>query len=214
MTSLHEIDPAKVVALDIETDTDGVNGLDPRESRITEIALASADREVLLADAAEVDLLSGLAQVLDDLPAGCVLVTWNGTFFDWPFIYSRTLKAADPQVPATRWALTPRRDRTPKYDYLPGWSYGVDAAWRDRTDPTVVRHTSYDISFDYKELAARLGVKHSLKPVAQALGIEMIEVDRTRMHELTAQERAAYVFSDVRGTRQLALQLPTLTVAA
>jgi hypothetical protein len=35
----------------------------------------------------------------------------------------------------------------------------------------------------------------------------MIEVDREKMHELTAQERHDYAVSDVRGTRALALDL-------
>jgi hypothetical protein len=49
-----------------------------------------------------------------------------------------------------------------------------------------------------------LGVRHSLKPVARAvLGIEPIEVDRRRTHELSAEERFRYAVSDAEITLAL-----------
>jgi len=42
--------------------------------------------------------------------------------------------------------------------------------------------------------------------VARALGIEVIEVDRERMHLLTQAQRTAYAASDTRATRELAIR--------
>ena len=57
------------------------------------------------------------------------------------------------------------------------------------------------------------GVKHSLKPVCAAHGVDMVELDRTRLHEYTPAERAAYALSDSRGTRALTLRLLGLDYA-
>lgn len=208
---------ARIYSLDIETDTDGVNGLDPREARITEIAISTADGDAVFNDASEAHLLYNADRHIRRLPPG-LIGTWNGTFFDLPYIADR-LSMARATQDAARYAaekvdlyefgmrLIPQPGLTPKYDFLPGHSTGYGCWWRtDSPDPRGI-HQHLDISDAYKRFAAEAGVKHSLKPVCIANGIEMIEVDRTKMHELTVAERSAYGASDTRGTRALTIKL-------
>lgn len=199
-----------IYALDIETYTgllpDGKQayGLDPAQSYITEIAVCGPDfTEVFaLKDVREADLLCDLASFLSTLTPG-VIATWNGRFFDLPFIHDRAeANDLDPKTDLGL-MLLPRDDVQPKYDFLPGHKTGYEAVW----EASGYCHLTYDVSFRYKEFAEQHGVKHSLKPVARAAGIEVIELDRERMHEYTDEERRAYAASDVHATRELALRL-------
>lgn len=215
--------PGRIFALDIETDTDGVNGLDPRESRITELAVATADESVVFADDSEAKLLYDANKYIQALQPG-LIVTWNGAFFDLPFISDRVRKLRTDQHRTLKGALgfgdiyidrlrkfamtlVPQPGLKPKYDYLPGHTTAYSLLWPTDDTPDGLVHSHLDISFAYKQFAAEQGIKHSLKPVARAASIEMIEVDRSKMHELTPQQRHDYAVSDVRGTRELALRL-------
>jgi hypothetical protein len=195
--------PASLIySVDIETDTT-VNGLDPRVARITELSLSTAAGDSVFNDADEVTLLSKADRALRTLPAG-LITTWNGAFFDLPFIAWRARKH---QMRRYGLTLIPAAGLTPKYDYLPGHDRAYTGTWAVNPALRGVVHQHLDISFAYKKVAADLGVKHSLKPVAKALGIDMIEVDREKMHELTPAERLAYAASDTRGTRELTIRL-------
>lgn len=223
----------RIYAFDIETDTDGVNGLDPREARITEIAIATAKEDVVFSDADEAKLIQDFDQYVRSLPPG-LLTGWNSVFFDNPFIWSRwhgVDGAGEPFVDAraTHSAVTGCElgmhpilapGLTPKYDFLPGYTSAINFVWSSSSWLRLDVHQHLDVSFTYKQVAADLGVKHRLKPVCKALGIPMFdangkpyedaanpsEVDRTKMHLLSAQDRHDYAVSDVRGTRQLAIR--------
>lgn len=195
----------RVYAVDIETDTSGGFGLDPTRGGITEIDIAAAHSVLpgggATLSGAEPAILAGLQEVLRELPPG-LLATWNGIFFDWPFIATRA--AMNGVYLGLR--LTPNADLRPKYDYLPGHAIGYDVAWTGNSEGNDWGHAHLDVSLPYKTYAATAGVPWGLKPVARSLGIDMIELDRARMHEYTSAEIAAYVRSDTRGTRLLALR--------
>ena len=191
-----------LTALDIETDTsEGVNGLDPTSSRVVAIALAFSDREpVVFDDADEATQLRQLAEVLFTRTG--LLVTWNGAGFDLPFIVARAeALGLDLGLVTRRDALLPV-----KYDPPAGLGLPVRARWGS------LGHV--DVAHLYKDLAAEQGIAWSLKPVARHHGMTPVEVDRTAIHDLSADELTAYVVSDVVVTRDLAARLPVETLVA
>lgn len=191
--------PDSVYALDIETLNDaarGFHGLIPARSRITEVAVSTADGGMVFNDEDELALLISLEAFLAELRPG-LISTWNGAVFDLPFITDRFAN-----YPVTHgWNLTADPQIVPKYDPLPGHVGGYSAYWL----ATGTHHAHLDVSHYYKRLASRAGVKHSLKPVCGALGIDMVEIDRENLHLYTPRERSEYALSDGYGTRQLAL---------
>ena len=179
-----------VYGFDIETDT-STNGLDPRVSRVTSFAIWSLTEKHCVADADERELLCELARLVDRLPGG-IMAGWNSAVFDLPFLATRA-GLLGISLPFT---LIPDPAITPKYDFTPPHTCGYRAY--------VGEHVHADIAYAYKLDAHRLGVSWSLKPVARAFGVQMVEVDRERMQELSADELAAYNLSDARGTCLLA----------
>lgn len=187
-------------ALDIETDTEADRvdpqipaGLDPQAGRIVSVAVCGASAAAVFDDTDErfvLDSLTGWLQA-PGRESG-VVVTWNGSGFDVPYLSDRhrTVGAAG------RPLLVASRARPPKYGPLPGHSGGYLARFG--------RHGHADVAFAWKAWAASQGVAWSLKPVAVANGIDVIEVDRERVGALTVAERAAYNLSDVNATLQLA----------
>lgn len=216
MIPLFDLD--HVYALDIETDTSGGFGLDPGNGGITEIAMTipvHEDRGVVFATAdgmTEADVLVETDRLLYDLDPG-LLSTWNGAFFDLPFIMTR----AEILGVTKHLHLHAQAGLVPKYDPLPGHVGGYSATWGTRTP---MPHQHLDVAAHYKRVSNVLrdrdeanGLDYkdrfrwSLKPVAEAHGITMISVDRERMHTLAPAERRAYALSDTNGTRLLAAHL-------
>ena len=79
-------DGLPLYGLDIETDTT-VDGLDPSRAASVAVGLATPEGdEVFLGD--ESGILARLDRRLAQLPAG-VVVTWNGSSFDLPFLAAR-----------------------------------------------------------------------------------------------------------------------------
>ena len=75
--------------LDIETDTT-IDGLDPASSAIVAVALSTADGDIVfLGD--EADIISATERALAALDPG-VVVTWNGSAFDLPFLVDRAAR--------------------------------------------------------------------------------------------------------------------------
>ena len=200
MTGPSSTGPATALyGLDIETDT-SVNGLDPSVAAVTAVAVASADGPVVFTGA-EHRVLADLAKWLSDpsvLPG--VVVTWNGSAFDLPFLASR---AAHNGISL---ALQLRPDPAFPLKYPPavGWPHAVRA--------TIGPHGHCDLMPLWRPWAAEHNISAGLKAVAAAVGIEMIEVDRTRIHALTAGELADYVASDAVGTLALARRSGPLPV--
>jgi len=170
--------------LDIETDTT-VDGLDATRSRILAVAVSSdAGDEVLLGD--ERELLLRLDRRLARLEPG-VLVTWNGTFFDLPFIAAR----------AARWGLQLGLRCEPAAEWPPAHRPGPhESAWWG--------HRHLDGFRLYRgDLGRALGLSCGLKSLARLCGLQPVEVDRTRMHLLDDDAMCEYVASDARLARQL-----------
>lgn len=214
-------DAAHVYGFDIETLNDEGQGLDPTHprARITEISVATSTGAQVLGGDDERQLLRDFADLLRSLPAG-LLVGWNSSGFDLPFLHTRARTSWCPRL-LVGLHLTPQRGLTPKYGFLPGHDCAYSATLR-AGDGT---HSHLDIAYAWKSFAESFGdtepdqqgrvrpkVTWSLKPVAEAAGIRMVRLDATRLHEFTAQQRAEYVASDASGARLLALRTLGLEV--
>lgn len=180
-----------LVGLDIETDTT-VDGRDPRRSRVVAVALSSSDGafSVVLDDPDETAILSALVEHVSRLSKEDVIVTWNGAGFDIPFLEVRA-QVLGVELP---WSLWPSK-RIPKYE-------PVGVAGPLRVSFGHVGHV--DVAYMYKDLAEAAGVQWALKPVSLLCGLEPVQVDREKIHELSADALASYVTSDARCTAYLA----------
>ena len=76
-----------LIGLDIETDTT-IDGLDPRQSSVLAVAISGGGIEAVLDGPDERSVLMETDRLLAPIEAG-VLVTWNGSGFDLPFIATR-----------------------------------------------------------------------------------------------------------------------------
>jgi hypothetical protein len=140
--------------------------------------------EVLLGD--ERELLVELDRRLARLAPG-VLVTWNGTFFDLPFIAARAA--------ALGLQLGLRCDAAGAWPppYRPG---PHESSWWGH------RHLDgYRLYRD--DLGRALGLSCALKSLSRLCGLQPVEVDRSRMHLLDDASMREYVASDARLARQL-----------
>lgn len=178
-----------VYGLDIETDT-RIDGLDPARSAVLTVALSHQGFDEVFSGA-EVDLLHDLDDRLADLEPG-VLATWNGAAFDLPFLADR----------AERWGISlglcVRHDPaiTMVHDPLPGHPGSYRAAWH--------RHAHVDAYRLYRsDVGPALRMSCSLKSIARLVGLAPIEVDRTRVHDLSREALHAYAASDARLARVL-----------
>jgi DNA polymerase elongation subunit (family B) len=182
----------RIYGLDIETDTT-VDGLDPAVSPVVTAALSTAAGDEVF-EGPEAGLLAALDGRLRDLPPG-VVVTWNGATFDLPFVADR---AAAVGVP-----LGLRLDPDPTVvlhrDPLAGHLGAYRATWHG--------HGHVDAYRVYRADVGRvLRVSCGLKSVARMVGLAAVEVDRERIHELSPAALAAYVASDARLARMLAVR--------
>jgi len=181
-----------VYGLDIETDT-ASGGLDPTRAAIVAVAV-SGDGWTRVLTGAEPSLLDATDGLLAGLPAG-ILVTWNGGRFDLPYLADRAARCGvdlgltlEP-IPASARAREP----------LPGHDGGYRASWH--------HHWHLDAYQVYRaDVGASLGLPCGLKPLARFVGLDPVEVDRTRIHELDARQLDDYVASDAVLTRELALR--------
>jgi DNA polymerase elongation subunit (family B) len=185
---------AEHYALDIET-----TGLDCRSDRVISAAIYSPTATVVMDDRDEVRLLGRLHSTLVELPPG-LLVTWNGSVFDGPFLHRRAEANGMPAY--AMFPLIEDESIVPKYEPQPGFrACGYHLAIPD-VDGNVRGHV--DVAYAWRQWAADHGVKWSLKPVAKAAGTNgVIEVDRTAVDRLSIPERLAYNLSDVVATWKL-----------
>lgn len=178
--------------LDIETDTT-VDGLDPSCSSVVAVAVAtpSGDR-VLMGD--EADLLLRLEELLCSLPPG-VLVTWNGSAFDLPFLAERA-RLHGIRLGLRLFPGLPARSEDPvcSQAFLADWG----------------EHRHLDGYRLYRaDVGRTLGLSCGLKAMARLAGLEPVQVDRERIHALSTEELSEYVASDARLARDLvARRLP------
>lgn len=180
-----------LVAMDIET-----TGLSPIESHVVSIAICSDEEFIVWESKNEKRMLDDFAYWLSSRDNGTI-VTWNGAAFDWPFLFTRARTVGSKL--ANMITLTLSETRKPSYSPLDGHEGGylVSAAGWDHID----------VMCPWREIGKAEGHSYALKKVARLKGIEVVEVDRTRITELSKQELAAYNISDVDATLQLAVML-------
>lgn len=178
-----------IYGLDIETDT-SVDGLDPTVASVVAVALSTEVDELF--EGPEDEILWSLDQRLGTLQPG-VIATWNGSAFDLPFIADR----------ASLWGLPLglRIEADPRirhrHDPLPGHDHCYRAAWYE--------HNHLDAYRLYRDdVGPALRISCSLKSIARLVGLAPVEVDRTRIHDLSREALHAYASSDARLARVLA----------
>jgi len=195
-----------IYAIDIETDTSPLTqeeknqgylsrGLDPAISRIINIAIASSKGTVVF-DGEERDILNKLEQYFRTASPG-IVVTWNGSVFDFPFINDR---ARILKIPLGL-LITENPQIVPKYTATPGHRGGYGAEWT-RENGSKLGHI--DIAYSFKNFAEENDITWSLKPMATAKGLNPVKVDASAIHLLTKEQVNEYVASDALVTRTLA----------
>lgn len=171
--------------LDIETDT-SVDGLDPSVSPIVAVAVATPDGDRVFQGAEDL-VLHRTDELMSELDPG-IVVTWNGSGFDLPFLAERAQRL--------------------------GVTLGLDL-WDDgpeRTEPGVVhgRWYAHDHLDGYRlyraDVGRSLGFPCGLKPLSRLVGLAPVEVDRSCIHLLDDAALEAYVASDARLARELVLR--------
>jgi len=178
-----------VYGLDIETDTTE-NGLDPRVAAVVTVALAGPGYEEVFTGP-EPQLLLDLDGRLGELEPG-VLATWNGAAFDLPFLADRAALHGLPLGLRLRHDSSITMRRAP----LPGDRGAYRASWYD--------HGHLDAYRLYRgDVGPALRISCSLKSIARFVGLAPIEVDRTRIHDLSNEALHAYAASDARLARIL-----------
>ena len=180
-TTLRATPGLPLYGLDIETDTT-IDGLDPERSRIVAVAV-SGDGVDEVVNGDEADVIAGVDQLLGGLPDG-VLITWNGTRFDLPFLATRAERAGVPI--GLRLGPMPQR----------GAHHRRATAWHGH------RHLD-GLDLYRADVGRTLGLSCALKSLARLVGEPPVEVDRARIHELDADTLREYVLSDARLARSL-----------
>lgn len=180
-----------VYGLDIETDT-ASDGLDPTVSGILAVAICVGTHS-LVVTGPEPRLLVEVDEVLHGLAPG-ILVTWNGSSFDLPFLETRA-RLNDVTL-GLRLRSDPRLTvRTP----LPGHSGAYRGEWHG--------HRHLDAYRVYRnDLRRLIDVSCSLKSVARFLGEDPVVVDASQVHMVDTTELLQYVASDASLARLLALR--------
>ena len=160
--------------------------------RVLAVAVALGGAVTVFDDHDEAALLAALDECLAVTAPG-VVVTWNGAGFDLPYLATRARRLGVEMGLELR--LDPGLDD--HHPPLAGHAGAYRASWHG--------HRHLDVYRAYRsELGAVAPVPCSLKAVARLAGLEPIEVDAARVHELSRAERAAYVGSDARCTAELA----------
>ncbi len=170
--------------LDIETDTT-VDGLDPAVAAVVTVALSNEGFDEVFTGP-EPRILAELDRRLADLPAG-VIATWNGAAFDLPFLADRAARHG------LGLGLRLRPDPRIALDHepLPGHDFAYRARW--------FRHGHVDAYRLYRaDVGPALKVSCSLKSIARLVGFTPVDVDRTRIHDLSHEMLHAYAASDAR----------------
>lgn len=168
--------------LDIETDT-SVDGLDPARAAVVAVGLSTPDGdEVFLGD--EATLLRRVDRRLGELPPG-VLVTWNGSAFDLPFLVARAA-VTDVALGLELWCHGP--DAAPLWPPPPR---GFGGRWGAH------RHLDGFRTFR-ADVRRSLGLSCGLKAMARLVGLDPVQVDIEQLHALGDDELSAYVASDAR----------------
>lgn len=210
LPSMRCVTPDRFYGLDIETDTT-VDGLDPNVASVVAVAIVTASERFVIMGP-ERELLESTDAILAGLPPG-VLVTWNGARFDLPFLALRAQRLGV-RLGLDLWP--PITSHDPLDRLLGGAGNGADGC--DRRFSVRGRwgaHRHLDAFAVYRaDVGNTLGLSCGLKALARFLRYDPIEVDRTRIEDLSADELEAYVASDAELARQLALRRYPAILAA
>jgi len=178
-----------VYGLDIETDTT-VDGLDPNVAPVVTVALSNDGFDEVFTGP-EHQILCELDDRLAAMTPG-VIATWNGAAFDLPFLADRA------ELHGLGLGLRLRPDPRIVLDHepLPGHLYAYRARWHG--------HGHIDAYRLYRaDVGPTLKVSCSLKSIARLVGFTPVDVDRTRIHDLSHEMLHAYAASDARLARVL-----------
>jgi DNA polymerase elongation subunit (family B) len=139
----------------------------------------------------ETSILLHLDHRLAELAPG-VIATWNGAAFDLPFLADRASLLGLP--------LGLRLQHDPRirmqHQPLPGHPGAYRASWH--------HHGHIDAYRLYRgDVGPALRVSCSLKSIARLVGLVPLQVDRTRIHDLSHEVLHAYAASDARLARVL-----------
>jgi DNA polymerase elongation subunit (family B) len=178
-----------IYGLDIETDTTE-NGLDPRVAAVVTVAVAGPGFEEVFRGREDL-LLLDLDDRLRSLEPG-VIATWNGAAFDLPFLADRAA------LHGVSLGLCLRHDPaiTMRRSPLPGHRGAYRASWFDHGHIDAYRLYLGDVG-------PSMRISCSLKSIARLVGLAPIEVDRTKIHDLSNEALHAYAASDARLARVL-----------
>jgi hypothetical protein len=177
-----------VYGLDIETDT-SVDGLDPSVASVVTVALSNpAFDEVFTGP--EPDLLDQLDRRLAEIEPG-VLATWNGGAFDLPFLAQRAELCGLPL------GLRLRHDPglSTRCEPLPGHPGAYRARWYN--------HSHVDAYRLYRGEGPTLRVGCALKSIARLVGLMPLEVENSRIQQLSHEALHAHAANDARLARVL-----------
>jgi uncharacterized protein YprB with RNaseH-like and TPR domain len=175
--------------LDIETDTT-IDGLDPHVASVVTVALSNDGFDEVFTGPESV-ILRDLDDRLAAMAPG-VIATWNGAAFDLPFLADRAA------LNGVGLGLRLRADPRISLDHepLPGHDHAYRARW--------YRHSHVDAYRLYRaDVGPALKVSCSLKSIARLVGFTPVDVDRTRIHDLSHEMLHAYAASDARLARVL-----------
>jgi len=136
------------------------------------------------------------------LPPG-VLATWNGAAFDLPYLATRSrLHGLDVGLRLQLDAGLGLRGRP-----LPGHLGAYRGGWHAHRHLDAYRLYRHDVG-------RALRVSCALKSIAGLAGLDPVDHDASRVHELSLAQLRAYVASDARCARQLAVRRwPTASTA-
>src|SRR5690606_31540946 len=145
-------------------------GLDPRVGRVLCAALSGPGGEIVVANAAEADLLRELDGWIHDLTPG-VLVTWHGAGFDLPYLATRA------RLAGVELGLVVELDPSlPIREPLPGHEGAYRGAWYS--------HRHLDAYRVFRADGGRtFGLSCSLKSLAGLAGVAPVDADATREQE-------------------------------
>ncbi len=155
------------------------------------VAISGGGIETVLDGPDERALLVETDRLLASVEAG-VLVTWNGSGFDLPFIAARA------PILGLSLGLVTWHDPSiaGRHDPLPREPGRVRGRWHRLGHPDGFQPYRADVE-------QNLPISCGLKSLAKFVGLAPVEVDRRRIHELTPEEMHEYVLSDARLARQL-----------